>query len=837
MMGWFGNVNKIKYYCLKYQPYVLGAAFFTSIFVVWLAGISLGFPSLPSLLLGIALFLVLSAAYLLLLYRGLSQHHDLESLLREDADQAVRNASPQDRGEVSLLRERLLQSIERLRSNAPNGKQAKDALYELPWYLVIGQPGSGKSTMLLQSGLSFPYAEREGVRVSGLGGTGNCDWFFSSEAVLLDTAGRYMKNEEEAGKWRGFLYLLRKHRPRRPLNGLIVAVSIQDVLQAAPHDRERLAKRLRERLEEAHELLELRLPIYLVFTQCDRVPGFTHFYRQQDDITRGEVMGKTFAHQGFEHSDWGSRFGNAMDELVGHWQQVADQQLVQQDIQMTRRDCAVYRFPLELAALKPVLQEFVDFLLRANPYQSSALLRGFYFISALDADASEVGEHTRKITQRFALADDLPVKGKSTRSHSMFINSLFRKVIIPDQHLVALYSGNRRELRQKARRVTLAVAVALVLCGVWGWSFWNNKAAIEDMAADLAGAVREDQSVEGQYTGWHTLDRLRFWTSDYYAQHHSQGVPLRMRLGLYQGRGIEPSLRQYYFSRLETVMLKPTADNLTRSLYLLTTLKIYQRNARELMPVTGVGSVEPRALPVDNRPASVADFGKSTLETYLMLSRSQRDKADPAFLKEKMPDYWYPAIAQNVASQAFSTEGIRESEDYVFAGRQIDFYSDQIHEPDVPLIAGNAFLVSSSRNYINSLLSQSLRAIETITLESDTLFAFGKADFQSLKEAGQRQLSVIAGKLLNTPNIGKIIIAGHADQLGDPQSNLHVSKQRAQTIKTYLVGKGLPAELVDAVGVGSRKPLVRCDGQLPRAELINCLEPNRRVEIEVRALN
>ena len=155
----------------------------------------------------------------------------------------------------------------------------------------------------------------------------------------------------------------------------------------------------------------------------------------------------------------------------------------------------------------------------------------------------------------------------------------------------------------------------------------------------------------------------------------------------------------------------------------------------------------------------------------------------------------------------------------------------------MPRILDNAFLMSSSRNYIDSLRAQSLRSIETITLESDTLFAFGRADFQSLKSEGQSQLSAIASKLLNTPNIGKIIISGHADQLGDSQGNLQVSKQRAQTIRTYLVGKGVPAELVVAQGEGSRKPLVNCDLQQPRAQLIKCLEPNRRVEIEVRGLN
>jgi type VI secretion system protein ImpL len=290
-------------------------------------------------------------------------------------------------------------------------------------------------------------------------------------------------------------------------------------------------------------------------------------------------------------------------------------------------------------------------------------------------------------------------------------------------------------------------------------------------------------------------------------------------------------VRSRYFERLESVMLKPTADNLTRSLYLLTTLKVYQRNAKELMPVTGVDSVEPKALPNDNRAQSIAGFGKATLDTYVMLSRAQREKADPGFLKAKIPDYWYPAIARQVGNASVAAS------DYEFASRQINFYSDQIHEPDVPRILDNAFLISSSRNYINSLLTQSLRSIETITLESDTLFAFARADFQSLKTEGQSQLSAIAGKLLSTPNIGKIIIAGHADQLGDPQGNLQVSRQRAQTIKTYLVGKGVPGELVEAIGEGSTKPLVKCDMQQPRARLIQCLEPNRRVEIEVRALN
>ncbi|WP_241149458.1 type VI secretion system protein, partial [Pseudomonas viridiflava] len=111
---------------------------------------------------------------------------------------------------------------------------------------------------------------------------------------------------------------------------------------------------------------------------------------------------------------------------------------------------AVYRFPLELEALKPRLSLFVDALLRANPYQNAELLRGFYFTSALDADQPEMGGHARHVTERFLLESEQDLANGNAQPHPLFTNSLFRKVIIPDQHLVALYTTNHRERRRKA---------------------------------------------------------------------------------------------------------------------------------------------------------------------------------------------------------------------------------------------------------------------------------------------------------------------------------------------------------------------------------------------------
>src|SRR5262249_34930452 len=150
------------------------------------------------------------------------------------------------RAEVETLRARFetaLKVLRRARSaNAPRSLRARLAawspthyLYQLPWYVFIGAPGSGKTTALLNSGLRFPLAEELGPEaVRGVGGARNCDWWFTDEAVLLDTAGRYTTQDSDRAvdsqAWSGFLDLLKKHRPRRPINGVLLTISASDLV-------------------------------------------------------------------------------------------------------------------------------------------------------------------------------------------------------------------------------------------------------------------------------------------------------------------------------------------------------------------------------------------------------------------------------------------------------------------------------------------------------------------------------------------------------------------------------------------------------------------------------
>lgn len=610
-------IKRLSLLLRKYRIYVTALAFFAMIFVIWGLGVWWGFSSLGSVLAGILFFLVASALYLLLLYRGMNRQDEVESALIQSADDAVLGASPEDREEVSLLRERLLEALERMKKGDGGKGRKRDLLYRLPWYLVIGQPAVGKSTLVYRSGLNFPFADREHARIAGVGGTRHCDWFFSSEAVLLDSAGRYTASDEDASRWRAFLGLLRQHRPRRPLNGLIVAVSIDELIGRSAAERESLVLRLRERLQETYDQLGTVVPIYLVFTKSDLIPGFRQFHRQLAPTEQDEVLGWTFSHQDFGTANWTGRFGDALDGLVKRCRAIGEKRLVEGDMIHTRDDPAALEFPLELRALAPLLSSFAGALLKANPYQSSPLLRGFYFTSALADGQPAKGEHARAVEDRFGLAAGrgitAPQDGKS-----LFVTGLFSQVILPDQHLVGLYSGPNRERHRQLRWCWAALGLAAVLACGWALSFSRNADELAAIDTSLAEAQVADRQQGDSYARWETLDALRGAIA-HYVERDLQGRPLAMGLGLYHGDMLKPALRETYFGELKRSMLGPVADNLGQALYTLPTIPVYRPGESERTTPIELPNVEPNARPVDNSPQALADFGNAALGTYVEL--------------------------------------------------------------------------------------------------------------------------------------------------------------------------------------------------------------------------
>src|SRR6185503_15848276 len=158
----------------------------------------------------------------------------------DPAEQASAAPTAAREDEVAVLRQRFTEALELLKKS----RKAKGGagLYSLPWYVIIGPPGAGKTTALKNSGLRFPLADRFGNEaLRGVGGTRNCDWWFTDDAILLDTAGRYLTQDSDphadSAAWSGFLALLKKFRARRPLNGVLVAISLSDLLVQTPAER------------------------------------------------------------------------------------------------------------------------------------------------------------------------------------------------------------------------------------------------------------------------------------------------------------------------------------------------------------------------------------------------------------------------------------------------------------------------------------------------------------------------------------------------------------------------------------------------------------------------
>jgi len=185
----------------------------------------------------------------------------------------------------------------RARFKGPDGESRY--VHELPWYVFIGAPGSGKTTALVNAGLHFPLKGSGGDQaLAGVGGTRNCDWWFTDEAVLLDTAGRYTTQESDleadAAAWQGFLGLIKRFRPRRPLNGALVTLSISDLMLWSEDERRRYAWHVRSRVAELYERLGVRFPVYLLVTKTDLLAGFMEFFGELDAEARQRVWGLTF---------------------------------------------------------------------------------------------------------------------------------------------------------------------------------------------------------------------------------------------------------------------------------------------------------------------------------------------------------------------------------------------------------------------------------------------------------------------------------------------------------------------------------------------------------------
>lgn len=485
----------------------------------------------------VVLILVIFAGWgLIRLFKAWRNRRKSEQIAKdlEEGTQAEDPAAEQSAEELAELRERFDEALKTLRSSQVGGRKVR-SIYQLPWYIIIGPPGSGKTTLLVNSGLQFPLADELGdQKVQGVGGTRYCDWWFTDEAVLIDTAGRYTTQDSnetvDNSAWLGFLKLLKKHRRRRPINGIILAISTEELLRLSERDKERNAKAISDRIQELYDQLGVRFPIYLMFTKSDLLAGFMEYFSDLDRHERAQVWGFTLG----VDEDPMKAFDGAFDAL----QNRLDERLVhrlQQERDVQRREL-IYNFPLQLGSTRDAIRQFLEQVFKPSRYRTTPLLRGMYFTSGTQ-EGTPFNRIMSQLASNFSLSraatQSAPSAGKS-----YFIHDLLLKVIFGESGLAGANLKVERMygIARKAGWAAL-LALPILLNVAWWISYGANRDLItetDESTEAIEGSVSRvdarDVSMRGILP---LLNEARALPAGYEASLASP--PLRMRWGLYQG--------------------------------------------------------------------------------------------------------------------------------------------------------------------------------------------------------------------------------------------------------------------------------------------------------------
>lgn len=383
-------------------------------------------------LLSCALLFVYSMYLLYRLWLALRANENLlQKILHPRSDKVEEPAVAKEQlQEVDNKVQAAMRQLKRLRTNTSGVRklfEGKQYLYELPWYMIIGSPGAGKTTALLNSGLKFPLAEQLGsAHVKGIAGTHNCDWWFTNEAVLIDTAGRYVTQDSDAqtdaAEWKGFMGLLRKYRPRAPINGALLTLSAVDLLETSKEDLAVEIASMRARLDELRSDLGIRFPVYVVITKTDLLPGFEEYFHQLTSAGRSQTWGFTLPY-GSETQLGALALRTKCSEelalLAGQLQKGINDRL-HEEYDVERR-CRLFGFSDEFVSLSSQLETVVEQLFLDSKYddtQNLTTLRGIYFTSAAQTAYQHVIADKSTIWQRFKRAVGVKTDKTSTEIDS-----------------------------------------------------------------------------------------------------------------------------------------------------------------------------------------------------------------------------------------------------------------------------------------------------------------------------------------------------------------------------------------------------------------------------------
>lgn len=587
------------------------------------------------------------------------------------------------KSEVAVLRKNLLEAINTIKTSKLGLTRGAAALYELPWYMIIGNPAAGKSSAITQSGLTFPIPGSKAVQ--GVGGTRNCDWFFTTDGILLDTAGRYSVQDGDRAEWFSFLDMLKKYRSRAPINGILIAVSVAELIAGPANASMELAKSLRTRVQELTERLGVYAPVYVVFTKADLIAGFTDFFQDTERSERDRVWGATLRYnRRSTPQDVLAFFDQHFDELHDGLKEMSLASMAGN--RSARMRPGVFTFPLEFAAIKCPLRAFLSTLFEENTYQFKPVFRGFYFTSALQ-EGTVQDISSRRVASRFDLELCEQKPGEANEQSGYFLLDLFRKVIFADKDLVQRYTSPTTARLKYGAFFAATIMLGCALGG-WSWSYIGNRQLVANVQADLDKVLKLQNKRIDLQSRLEALDILQDRIEQ--LEKYRADQPWALAFGLYQGDKLERKLRDEYFAGARAVMVEPVTAALEA---MLTEMNA---NAAQLDPTAQAAPAvaKPGQPYQDVSPTNVGD-AYNALKTYLMLG--EKSRAEPGHLNDQLTRYWRGWLEANRGTMP-REQMIRSAE------RLMTFHLSQINDPAWPQITLKLGLLDSARENLRHVV-------------------------------------------------------------------------------------------------------------------------------------
>lgn len=379
---------------------------------------------------------------------------------------------------------------------------AKKAHSELPWYLVLGNESSGKTSLIASSGQNFPQPEQLSRVGTPAMPTAHCECWFANDALFIDTAGKYVNDSKTwQAQWDSLVNAIGKYRPVKGVNGAIVAISAADILQGNKAELRDLAVAIRSRLGELRLQLGVRFPVYVVLTKLDCLSGFEEYFRNLTAEGREQIWGVTFPYGGKSKISESQLKDNITHELHLLEERLDNNMNLRQQEEYAVVDRKkMYALPEDFRILSHELAGVVQNIFFASRYDETQFfssLRGIYFSSSQQPGDAPLPNNTT-LVQRWrnylsgknvTLVDSetpdetelliSPVAG----GRQYFLRKLFAEIIVKDAGLVR--DNHNMALRSRLRNV--AGHCACVLATIWlinglVTSYQNNNRYLESVA-------------------------------------------------------------------------------------------------------------------------------------------------------------------------------------------------------------------------------------------------------------------------------------------------------------------------------------------------------------------